>query len=75
MKNIKILTLSASLLLALTTITSCSTGSTYEEQYLPSDDPTTTKTIEFWHCLGKDKTANLEKIVTQFNQTYAGKYG
>lgn len=74
MKNIKILTLSASLLLALTTITSCNGGSTYEEQYLPSDDPTTTKTIEFWHCLGKDKTANLEKIVSQFNQTYAGKY-
>lgn len=73
MKNIKIITLSASLLLALTTMTSCG-GSVYEEQYLPEDDPTTEKIIDFWHCLGKDKTANLEKIVTDFNKKYEGKY-
>lgn len=74
MKKVKILTLSATLLMALTTMTSCGGGSTYEEQYLPEGDPDTEVKVVFWHCLGKDKTANLEKIVNDFNTEYAGKY-
>lgn len=73
MKKVKILTLSASLLMALATMTSCG-GTTYEEQFLPEGDPTSKKVIDFWHCLGKDKTANLEKIVADFNTKYDGKY-
>ncbi len=41
---------------------------------LPSDDPSSVKTITFWHCLGHDKEENLNKIVESFNKKYDGKY-
>lgn len=44
------------------------------DQTLPTDDPTTTQTIEFWHCLGQSNESNLKKIVDAFNTDYAGKY-
>lgn len=41
---------------------------------LPSDDPSSVKTITFCHCLGQDKEENLTKIVNSFNSKYEGKY-
>ena len=41
---------------------------------LPDDDPTSEVTITFWHCLGHDKTNNLQIIVDRFNEEYDGKY-
>ncbi len=49
-------------------------GTTIVDQELPEDDPQSQVTIEFWHCLGHNKTQNLEKIVKNFNDQYAGKY-
>lgn len=55
--------------------TACSgAGTTIVDQELPEDDPASEVTIEFWHCLGHNKTTNLEKIVNSFNAKYAGKY-
>ena len=66
------------LLGSLMSLTACGGGSTPSkhevDQFLPTDDPTSTKTIKFWHCLGQAKTDNLEKVVKAFNQQYAGKY-
>ena len=47
---------------------------TIVDQTLPADDPSSPVNIVFWHCLGKQKTAELEKIVKRYNDTYAGKY-
>ena len=62
------------LLGSLLSLTACGGGSepTKHEvdQFLPSDDPSSTKTIKFWHCLGQAKTDNLERVVTEFNKTY-----
>ena len=46
------------------------------DQPLPSDDPTSKVTIEFWHCLGQQKTKNINKIVNAFNEdpSNVGKY-
>ncbi len=33
------------------------------------------KTITFWHCLGHDKTRNLERIVNKFNEDHANTDG
>ena len=67
------------LFLVLCTVASICTacnmgGTTVVDQELPADDPTSEVTIEFWHCLGHNKTTNLEKIVNAFNTKYAGKY-
>ena len=66
------------LLGSLLSLTACGGGSepTKHEvdQFLPSDDPSSTKTIKFWHCLGQAKTDNLERVVTEFNRIYRNKY-
>ena len=65
------------LIIALTTmlgLTACGGGDTVVDQELPRDDPSSEVSFEFWHCLGHNKTTNLEKIVNAFNAKYAGKY-
>ena len=60
---------------ALMALTACNQrGPTQVDQELPSGDPSKQVTISFWHCLGHEKTKNLEKIVAQYNTKYAGKY-
>ncbi len=41
---------------------------------LPEGDPDSQVTIDFWHCMGQSRTANVEKIVDEFNEKWAGKY-
>lgn len=63
--------------LATSALSSCSfrgTGSSDYDQELPEDDPSSEVVIDFWHCLGHDKTSNLTKIVQQFNKDYDGLY-
>ncbi len=61
---------------ALTSLTACNKGNSGSnvDQKLPSGDPSSQVTINFWHCLGHEKTTNLNKIISSFNETYAGKY-
>lgn len=63
-------------LIVLASLASCGVGggATNVDVTLPTDDPTSEVTIEFWECLGHDKEDNLLKIVDKFNTTYAGKY-
>ena len=35
-----------------------------------NETKTGSKTIEFWHCLGHDKTRNLEKLTAEFNDDH-----
>ena len=66
------------LIVALTTLMTLSAcgmgGDAVVDQYLPEDDPENEVIINFWHCLGHEKTKNLEKVVESFNTKYAGKY-
>ena len=66
------------LIIALTTLmglTACGGGGdTIVDQTLPKDDPSSEVAINFWHCLGHEKTKNLTKVVDAFNAKYAGKY-
>lgn len=62
----------ALLTMALTSCGDNAAGAT--EQFLPTDDPTSTVKIKFWHCLGHAKTTNLEIIAKAFNKKYEGKY-
>ena len=72
MKKKSLLLLTASALLCLT---SCGgAGDSDVDQKLPSGDPKSQVTINFWHCLGHEKTTNLLKVVDAFNTKYAGKY-
>ena len=48
--------------------------STVVDLGLPEDDPSKEVTINFWHCLGHEKTKNLSKVVEAFNTQWAGKY-
>ena len=69
-KNLLIVALSS-----LMSLVSCGgAGATVVDQTLPEDDPTSEVTINFWHCLGHEKTKNLTSIVNTFNTQYAGKY-
>ena len=69
-KNLFVLSLSA-----LLSLVACGKGgSTVVDQDLPADDPTSEVTIDFWHCLGHEKTTNLTAIVDAFNAQWAGKY-
>ena len=69
-KGLLILTLTAML-----GLTACGgAGDTVVDQTLPEDDPTSEVSIVFWHCLGHEKTKNLEKVVEAFNAQWAGKY-
>ena len=69
-RNLMILSLTSLLGLA-----ACGTGGNGNyDQPLPAGDPPSQVTIEFWHCLGHAKTENLEKVIKQFNDKYAGKY-
>ena len=63
-------------LTALMGLTACGGfgGGAVVDQELPKDDPTREVEINFWHCLGHEKTKNLEKVVSAFNTKYAGKY-
>lgn len=76
MKNKKsILALAAYGLISAFSLTSCGGGGASNvDTELPSDDPTSEVTIKFWHCLGHDKSSNLEKIIDSFNTEYTGKY-
>ena len=62
------------LTLAAMCLTACGGGTNNVDQTLPSGDPDSEVTIQFWHCLGHNKTQNLEAIVKAFNTQYAGKY-
>ena len=65
------------LIIALTTmlgLTACGGGDTVVDQELPRDDPSSEVSFEFWHCLGHEKTKNLEKVAEAFNAKWAGKY-
>lgn len=77
MKKIALLTLAAASLGGML-LSACSVsfgGGNGDKKYeLVSDDPTSTVDIHFWHCLGHDKTANLQVIADGFNKRYEGKY-
>ena len=56
-------------------LTSCGTASAaYSDKTIPAEDPTSVVTIKFWQCLGHAKSANLQDIVDEFNEKWAGKY-
>lgn len=63
-------------LASLLSLVSCGGGDddTVVDQYLPVVDPSYQVEFEFWHCLGHEKTKNLEIIANNFNSKYAGKY-
>lgn len=72
--SLKTLFLSGSALLTMA-LTSCRTNSGgAEDQVLPTGDPTSEKTIKFWHCLGHAKTEKFEIVVDAFNKANKGKY-
>ena len=72
--SLKTLFLSGSALLTMA-LTSCRTNTGgAEDQVLPTGDPTSEITIKFWHCLGHEKTRNLQIVANKFNEKYAGKY-
>ncbi|MDY5441649.1 MAG: extracellular solute-binding protein [Candidatus Enteromonas sp.] len=75
MKKTALLTLVA-MTLAGVCLTACGGGSEGGDKHftLPEDDPSSTVEIHFWHCLGHDKTSNLQIIANSFNEKYAGKY-
>jgi len=76
MKNTRMLTLTSGALLASVAaicLSSCG-GATYSDQVLVSDDPTSLTKIVFFECLGHANEGNLGKIVSAFNEKYAGKY-
>ena len=56
------------------TLCSCGGGVDVTNKHLPTDDPSKEVVIQFWHCMGHDKSENLGKIVKKFNEQYAGKY-
>lgn len=70
--SIGIMVASISLSLGVTSCGGLGTGDV--DQFLPTDDPTSTQTIEFWHCLGQKNEENLSRIVDAFNTGYTGKY-
>ena len=76
MKSKKALLVAAFGAIVATALSSCagSNGTSDVDASLPSDDPTSEVNIEFWHCLGHEKSSNLDKIVASFNTKYAGKY-
>ena len=66
--SLKTLFLSGSALLTMA-LTSCRTNTGgAEDQVLPTDDPTSEITIKFWHCLGHEKTKNLQIVANKFNE-------
>jgi len=84
-KNLKKLGLLSLVCIASLGLVSCGEDSGDEDEdetsseivrqaYLPTDDPTSEVTIDFWECLGQAKEGNLGKIVDSFNTKYAGKY-
>ena len=61
----------------LLSLTACgkSARHTIVDQPLPETVPSSAVRIDFWHCLGQAKEANLQsKIVDPFNAKYRGKY-
>ena len=54
------------LIVALTTLMTLSAcgmgGDAVVDQSRPIDDPESEVIINFWHCLGHEKTKNLEKV-------------
>ena len=72
MKKLKLLTLSFAGLLG---ITSCGGEIIHVvDQELTNELPSSVVTIKFWHCLGQEKTKNLNKVIEAFNVKYAGHY-
>lgn len=59
---------------ALASCTGNSGGAADVDVELPSDDPTSEVTIDFWNCLGHAKSTVLDTIIAGFNEKYAGKY-
>ncbi len=49
------------------TLCACGGGTDVTNKHLPTDDPETPVEIQFWHCMGHDKSENLGKIVAKFN--------
>lgn len=76
MKSKKSLIVSAFGAIAAIALAACSGGGSDAavDTTLPTDDPTQEVKIEFWHCLGHEKSSNLDKIVESFNTKYEGKY-
>ena len=63
MKKLKLLTLSFAGLLG---ITSCGGEIIHVvDQELTNELPSSVVTIKFWHCLGIEKTKNLEKVIEE----------
>lgn len=72
MKKLKLLTLSFAGLLG---ITSCGGEIIHNvDQELINELPSSAVTIKFWHCLGQEKSKNLEKVINAFNAKYAGHF-
>lgn len=72
MKKIKLLTFSLGAILG---ITACGSGVTHVvDQNLSDKLPSSEVEIQFWHCLGQEKTKNLNKIIDAFNIKYAGSF-
>ena len=59
---------------AASVLASCGKSASYTDKTLPTDDPTSAVEIPFWQCLGHAKSANLQDIVDEFNETFKGKY-
>lgn len=57
-------------------LAACGTGGGDAETNptLPEGDPDSQVTIDFWHCMGQSRTSNVQKIVDEFNEEWAGKY-
>ncbi len=73
MKKLKLLTVSFASILG---ITACGGGDIIHvvDQELVNELPSSPVTIKFWHCLGQEKTKNLNKVIEAFNVKYAGHF-
>lgn len=80
MKKLKVLSLAAvSAFIGATALTLSSCGPTTLTDAdinptLPEGDPTGEVTVSFWHCMGHNRTEQVERIVEEFNAEYEGKY-
>lgn len=73
MKKLKLLTVAFASVLG---ITACGGGDIIHnvDQELSNQLPSSPVVIKFWHCLGQEKTKNLNKVIEAFNVKYAGHF-
>ncbi len=80
MKKLKILSVAATLAfvgISAIALSGCGGGMMSDEDInptLPEGDPDSEVTVTFWHCMGHNRTTQVETIVNAFNSQYAGKY-